>query len=105
MKDADKLYWNFMLMVVCFSVNHATVTAMISLAASNLDPELGNLQNALLYTFYTLTALFGSNHIVSATGYKWGIVLGLAVYVAYGASFIVADQVPSVKTPAACIGT
>ena len=73
-------------------------------AAVSLGSELGNLQLALLFTFYTLTALFASNIIVSCTGYKWGIVLGLFLYVLYVASFIVADKAPSIKWPAACTG-
>lgn len=99
-----KLFNNFMWMSVCFSINHATVTAMIALATSSLGPTLGNAQTATLYGFYTLTALFAANIIVSATGYKWGIVLGLSTYVLYVGSFIIADQVPSVKEPAAYIG-
>jgi len=91
-------------MALCFSINHATVTAMIALATTSLGPTLGNTQTALLYTFYTITALFGASVIVTATGYKWGIVGGLMTYVIYVASFIVADKVPSVKTPAAYIG-
>ena len=100
----EKLFANFMWMSVCFSINHATVTAMISLATSSLGSQLGNAQTAMLYTFYTLTALFGANIIVSFSGYKWGIVSGLGVYVAYVGSFIIADLVPSVKTPAAYLG-
>lgn len=95
--------YNWVLMSVAFSVNHATVTAMVSLASQNLQ-DLGNLQNALLYLFYTLTALFASKSIVGATGAKGGIILGLGMYICYVASFIIADSVPSIKRPAAIIG-
>jgi len=99
-----KLVINFLLMSVCFAINHATVTAMVGLASANLGKETGNLQTALLYAFYTLTALLVAKSIVSRTGDKWGIVFGLLLYVVYVASFIVADKVESVKKVAACIG-
>jgi len=103
--SSSRLFSNFMIMTVGFSVNHATVTAMVALASANLGSELGNLQTALLYSFYTLTALFASKSIVGATGWKYGIVAGLGLYVAYVASFIVADQTESpVRDVAACIG-
>jgi len=91
-------------MAVCFSINHGTVTALLALAAANLGAELGNLQNALLYGFYTLTALCFAKIIVAQTGYKYGIVAGLATYVVYVASFIIADKEPSAKWPAAIFG-
>ena len=65
---------------------------------------MGSLQTALLYSCYTLTALFGANLIISVTGVKGGIVCGLALYVGYVGSFILADYASSVKWPAACIG-
>ena len=94
---------NFMMMSLAFSINHATVTAMVSLASSNLA-DLGNLQNALLYLFYTFTALLASKTIVNMTGAKGGIVAGLGMYMFYVGSFILADSVPSIKRPAAIIG-
>jgi len=101
---AAQLKRNFIVMALAFSVNHATVTAMIALASSSLGKEIGNLQTALLYLFYTLTALFASKSIVSALGSKNGIVAGLGLYVFYVASFIVADTVPDLRSPAAVIG-
>merc|ERR1711988_135402 len=99
-----KLVINFMTMAVCFSVNHATVTALVGLATNSLDVPLGNLQLALLYSFYTITALLAAKPIVSITGNKWGIVAGLSLYIVYVASFIVTDKVPSIKRFAACFG-
>lgn len=40
----------------------------------------------------------------SATGYKYGIVAGLGLYVLYVGSFIIADELPDYKWPAACTG-
>jgi len=95
---------NFMTMSVCFSINHATVTAMVGLASANLGSETGNLQTALLYSFYTLTALLAAKSIIGYTGDKYGIFAGLALYVVYVASFIVADKVHSIKKFSACLG-
>merc|ERR1712166_85377 len=103
-ETGKKLFANFMLMAICFSVNHGTVTALLALATSNLGSDLGNLQNALLYCLYTITALCFAKIIVANTGYKNGIIAGLSVYVIYVASFIVADKVPSAKWPAAVFG-
>ena len=98
-----QLMYNWILMSVAFSVNHATVTAMVGLASQNLQ-DLGNLQNALLYLFYTLTALLASKSIVGYTGAKGGILLGLGMYICYVGSFILADSCPSIKRPAAITG-
>jgi len=102
--SSKKLVTNFIIMSVCFSINHATVTAMVGLASANLGSETGNLQTALLYSFYTLTALIAAKSIVSRTGDKWGIIFGLALYVVYVASFIVADKVSSIRKFSACLG-
>eukprot|EP00656_Telonema_subtile_P037798 TRINITY_DN4216_c0_g1_i1.p1 TRINITY_DN4216_c0_g1~~TRINITY_DN4216_c0_g1_i1.p1 ORF type:complete len:493 (-),score=108.54 TRINITY_DN4216_c0_g1_i1:146-1624(-) len=103
-RTPEELFNNFVVMTVCFSINHATVAAMIALATSSLGERLGSLQTALLYTFYTLTALFGAKLVVNRTGYKWGVVAGLGLYVVYVGSFILAAYFPSIEWIAACIG-
>lgn len=102
--SSNALVQNFLLMATVFSTNHGTVTALIGLATTNLDPDTGNLQSALLYTCYTLTALFAATTIITWCGDRVAIIAGLWGYVAYTASFIVADQFPSITTSAACIG-
>lgn len=76
----------------------------MGLASANLGTDTGNLQTALLYTFYTLTGLLAAKPIVNFTGDKYGIVAGLALYVAYVASFIIADKVPEIKHWVAPVG-
>ena len=90
--DPRGLLVNFVTMSACFGVTHATVTASLALATTSLGPKLGNFQTALVYIFYTITALFGANSIVHRLGNKWGLCAGLLVYVAYVASFIVAVE-------------
>ena len=99
-----RLAMNFLLMATSFSINHATVTALIGLATTNLDPDTGNLQTALLYTLYTLTALLGAQPIVGYLGDKLSMVAGLTLYVVYDSSFILADMAPQYQKPVACIG-
>jgi len=83
---------NFVLMCLCFSLNHGCVTACVALASSDLGPDLGAYSSGTLYLVYTLTALFGSSAIVQLTGIKHGLSSSLFVYCAYIASFIAAKQ-------------
>jgi len=106
-EKASGLLRNFLLMTVCFSINHGAAVALVGLATTNLGLELGNLQNALLYGFYTASALLLGNVTVAACGSKWALLTGLWIYVLYVASFVVADQYShndAVKYPAACLG-
>ena len=83
--DPDKLQRNFKRMSLCFSLNHGIVLALSALGAcialndeyalilafappatSSLGEKLGNLQNALLYSCYTITGLCFSSGIVWA---------------------------------------
>lgn len=78
---------SFVLMAICFSLNHATVTTMISFAAPS-QGRLGNYCTGTLYVMYTVIALLLSNIIVDYTGHKWGLVWGLGVYCFYVCSFL-----------------
>mmetsp|Transcript_27388 Transcript_27388/g.82184 ORF Transcript_27388/g.82184 Transcript_27388/m.82184 type:complete len:446 (-) Transcript_27388:22-1359(-) len=89
-KARRRVVTNFLLMCVCFSVNHGTVTAVISLAGSELGPSLGNASLGVLYCVYTLTAAFASHAAVRALGAKRTLLLGLGTYCLYVASYLVA---------------
>ena len=52
------------------------MTAVISLAGTNLGPSLGNASLGVLYCVYTLTAAFGSHGAVRALGAKKTLFLG-----------------------------
>eukprot|EP01060_Flectonema_neradi_P002685 TRINITY_DN116_c0_g2_i1.p1 TRINITY_DN116_c0_g2~~TRINITY_DN116_c0_g2_i1.p1 ORF type:complete len:532 (+),score=122.38 TRINITY_DN116_c0_g2_i1:52-1596(+) len=73
----------FILMSLCFALNHATVTAIIPLATSQFGDNLGNTSTGILYLFYTLTALFASTAIVGKLGHKWSLFMGCATYSIY----------------------
>ena len=95
---------NFLLMSLCFSLNHGTVTALISLAGSELGASLGNTSLGVLYFVYTFTAAFASHSVVALFGAKRTLVLGLAVYCCYVASYLVAYFVEAAARPAVLVG-
>lgn len=95
---------NFMVMALCFSLNHGTVTALIALAGSELGPSLGSSSLAVLYVVYTFTAAFLSHAVVAALGAKRAIFAGLATYCGYVVSYLIAYFVPAVTRPAIFIG-
>merc|ERR1711865_1064957 len=106
-EKASGLLRNFLLMTVCFSINHGAAVALVGLATTNLGLEMGNLQNALLYGCYTGSALLLGNITVASCGSKWALLTGLWIYVLYVASFVIANQYKDnndVKYPAACLG-
>ncbi|KAH8067031.1 hypothetical protein JL720_12541 [Aureococcus anophagefferens] len=79
---------NFLLMSLCFSLNHGTVTALISpRARARREPR--NTSLGVLYFVYTFTAAFASHSVVALFGAKRTLVLGLAVYCCYAASYLV----------------
>ena len=77
------MLYSFIMMTVCFSINHGTVTAVIPLSTSQFSSGLGDYSLGILYLFYTLTALLASTAIVEKLGHKWGLAMGCFVYTAY----------------------
>lgn len=88
---------NFMTMAVSFSANHGTVTALIALASTSLGSSLGNISNGILYLTYTSTAAFGASGLTSWLGAKRTLIVGLAIYCVYVASYLVAYIFPAAK--------
>lgn len=89
--------YNFYFMCLCFSLNHGCVTAILALASASLGDKLGGFNSGTLYTMYTLSSLFIASLVVRKLGPKWSLVGGLALYVPYVASFLIAVIAPSVK--------
>jgi hypothetical protein len=61
---AAALYRNFVVMALCFSANHGAVTAVIALASSFGDTNLGSYSVGVLYSVYVLTATFGGSSVI-----------------------------------------
>ncbi|GAB5359135.1 hypothetical protein AAMO2058_000518500 [Amorphochlora amoebiformis] len=104
-KSKQGLQTSFLLMSLCFSINHGCVTAVLGLASANLGKELAGIQSGTLYILYTLSALTVATSLVHYLGAKWSLVWGLGLYCAYIASFLVAAKVQSAEWPAAIIGS
>lgn len=82
---------NFIRMSICFSLNHACVTSALALSTANLGPVLGNASNAVLYIFYTCTALVYAGPHVRWRGSKAALVDSSFAFCAYVGSFYVAE--------------
>jgi hypothetical protein len=96
---------NFVRMSVCFSLNHACVTAALALSTSNLGRVLGNASNAMLYIGYTSSALLLASPYVRARGPKASLVDATAAFSLYVGSFCVAEAWGEVAWVAAIGGS
>lgn len=85
-----KLLRNFYFMCVCFSANHGCVVSCIAYAASELGDLLGGYGTGSLYICYALTAFFLSKPVITMTGPKIGLVLGVGGYCVYILGFLLA---------------
>lgn len=105
--NSSLLFLNFLIMMFCFAINHATVTALIALASqpSILGSTLGGYSSGTLYIFYTFSAMTVTAWIVQKLGGKNGLASGLFLYCFYVVSFLIAAKVPSIKWYAALIGS
>ena len=63
-----KLYWNFWLMAISFSVNHGCVVSCLAYSTAELGTDMGGYGSGVLYVFYALTALFLSKPVVAGLG-------------------------------------
>lgn len=82
---------NFAHMSLCFSLNHACVTAALALSTANLGVTLGNVSNAMLYIGYTASAVLLAAPVVRARGAKASLVASTAAFCVYVGSFCVAE--------------
>ena len=84
------LFINFMVMCLCFSVNHGTAGAVVGLTTKGLGTGLGSNSLATLYFFYIATAMFFSTAMVQQVGPKWCLVGGCSGYCAYVLVYLLA---------------
>jgi hypothetical protein len=99
--EAKKLFFNFLTMALCFSVNHGTVGALINLSTSLLGTGLGSVNLGTLWSMYVLTALTLATTIIGMFGAKGGLMAGTGGYCVYVFSFAIAAQVAATPPEAA----
>ena len=99
-----RLRRNFIRMSLWFSLNHACVTAALALSTANLGPTLGNTSNAVLYVFYTGTALLYAGPHVRWRGSKAALVDSTFGFCVYVGSFYVAEVWTTAAWGAAILG-
>lgn len=86
---ARRLYWNFLTMAVCFSVNHGCVTGVLVQSTVVLG-SYGSYASGTLYICYALTALLFATSSVKVLGTRRALISAMGLYCLYVASFPVA---------------
>jgi len=89
---------SFIVMAVCFSVNHGCVTSVLALASSDFDDNLAAISSAILYGTYTLSALFAAVPLVLTLGAKRSLSAGLWLYCLYIIPFAIILLFPQIST-------
>jgi MFS family permease len=75
------------------------VTSCIGIATnqfgtdSKLGADLGTWQTGVLYTTYSLSAMFGATLVAKKLGSRNGVLCGMAIYVTYVTAFLIASVV------------
>jgi hypothetical protein len=108
-RQSKRLLRNFYFMCICFSANHGCVVSCIAYAASELGDLLGGYGTGALYVCYAFTAFFLSKPVITMTGPKIGLVLGVGGYCVYILGFLLAIVLNGqIRWPvfifAACVG-
>lgn len=80
-------------MAVCFSVNHAAVVSVLSLA-NGLLGDNANYENGSLYLTYAFTAMTLSTGLIDLMGAKRSLYVASALYCVYVISFPLALIIP-----------
>jgi len=86
--------WNFVAMANWFSINHACMASVLSLASANFDKNLAALSSAIFWAAYTFSALFIAMILVLTLGSKKSLVLGLLMYCCYIIPFAIILLLP-----------
>jgi hypothetical protein len=98
-QHANKLYYNFILMCVAFSVNHGCVVSCLAYSSAELGDDLGGYGSGTLYICYALSAFLLSKPLVSMYGGKQGLLFGVYGYCIYVGGFLFAILVKSAAYP------
>jgi len=88
---------NFIVMAICFSVNHGCVTSVLALASTDFNDNLAAISSALLYGTYTTSALFAAVPLVLTLGAKKSLSFGLWLYCFYIIPFAIILLFPQIS--------
>uniref|UniRef100_A0A7S1FKS2 Major facilitator superfamily (MFS) profile domain-containing protein n=1 Tax=Noctiluca scintillans TaxID=2966 RepID=A0A7S1FKS2_NOCSC len=96
----------FVLLSICFGVNHATVTTPLLYASTVLGNDLGQKSDAVLYGMCLLTSLLFATTVQSLIGSKKGLAASMLAYAIYVFFFgIAASQCRETDKTGACTVT
>ena len=88
--NSDDVRSNFVLMSVCFALNHGVVTTPLAVATTLLQLDVANFGNGLLYAVTLVSSLFLGAPAVGRFGPKGGLVFGMFFYCIYIGLFALA---------------
>lgn len=89
-QNAISLFRNFALFCILYSIAHATVDGVLAFSAAELGSSVGSDGSALLYFFYTFSALLFAKPALRMCGAKRLVLLGLVGLLCYVSSFFIA---------------
>jgi len=80
----------FLVMCLCFGLNHAAVTTPVGYASGQLGTQVGSASNTSLYGMCLVSSLFLGPLTTSFFGPKKALVFGMIMYVIYVFCFAIA---------------
>jgi MFS family permease len=96
---------NFVLCSVFVGCNQGAITLTLAMASSLVGPAIAGAQSGVLFSMYTLSALFFAAPIVRRFGVKTTLAASLFVQSAYVGAYLFAVAVPSAVTGVGLVGT
>lgn len=96
---AKKLYYNYILFCIFYSIAHGTVDGVLAYATAELGSNLGADSGFALYITYTLSALLVAKPILRYYGCKRSVFIGLCGMLCYVTSFFLAVIIKPLSYP------
>jgi MFS family permease len=102
-EDPQHVLHNFIRMAVFFSGTVSCAIACLSLATARLG-SLGARQSGLIYLAYTCSSVMGATSVANLFGARNAMIIGMALFCAYVACFLVATMDDGIARAATLIG-
>lgn len=87
---SSKLFVNFLLFSLFYSITHATVDAVLAFSSAELGGNVGSNAGFTLYIFYTLSAFLFAKPVLGLLGPKHSVIVGLTGLLTYVGCFFLA---------------